>query len=277
VTKWSPHILCDPSLLIPPDGDEPDISAAFWVRLIDWSRDRRLRLGPMTYDLVSAQYSERNWQAFDPPACPSELGRPGRRAIYQLLSRVLMVDEPAAVVLPTLSPSHQDTLVEEAIGNDCAVLNRASLVGIASEEASWSPADKVVSFDPPPPETLPLLTVPDQEVATEVDHRVADFFAGRRLTIVGGRISPQVVAVLDQRFGISDARWIEADGQKRLQLETLEGVRADRDIVVCVTGYIAHADSGKVQMTCRSRSVEAYLVERRREVVALIERVFGAA
>lgn len=269
-------MLCDPSLLLPPDNEGYEPAVEFWSRLIAWNSDRRVGLGPMTYELVTGTYTDLNWQSFQPPMCPDALASAARRAVYGLLTRLLRPSSGAAVtVVPSLRPRHAAAgLVEEAIALDAALLHDTPLRAIASSASRWTETSDTVVFDPPPPERLPILVEPHQRLAVEIDDDVATALRGRRVTIVGGRESQLVTGDLSGRFGIpaSQTRWVEVDGKKRLQLELLNAVRPDRDLVFCVTGYISHADSEKVIALTRRRGVATLCVEKRREiVVALVD------
>jgi hypothetical protein len=274
------RVLCDPALLLPPgDAQEPDVE--FWSRLIAWNGDRRVGLGPMTYELVTGTYTDLDWQSFQPPLCPTALASAARRAVYGLLARLLRpsddVDVPAA---PSLRPRHlADDLVAEAIGLDAALLHDTPVRAIASSVAHWAEVSDAVAFDPPPPELLPILVEPGQRLAAEVDDEVATALLGHRVTIVGGRESQIVMGDLLGRFGVpaDQIRWVEAGGSKRLKLELLNAVRPDRDVVFCVTGYISHADSEKVQTLCARRGVVAHCVEKRLEIITALIEAFSDA
>jgi hypothetical protein len=277
----STQVLCDPALLLPPSDELGEPAVEFWSRLIAWNSDRRVGLGPMTYEVVSGTYTDLDWQSFQPPMCPEALASAARRAVYGLLARLLRPSADAAVTAtPSLRPRHiAGGLVEEAIALDAAMLHDAPLRAIASSHAHWAEASDTVAFNPPPPDRLPILFEPGERLAAEVDDDVSAALRGRRVTIIGGRESPLVLGDLSGRFGVSanETRWIEADGNKRMQLELLNAVRPDRDIVFCVTGYISHADSQKVIGLTQRRGVVTRCVEKRREIVGALIAAYSTS
>ncbi len=275
----STKVLCDPALLIPPDNEESESAVEFWSRLIAWNNDRRVGLGPMAYELVTGAYTDLNWRSFQPPMCPEALTSAARRAVYGLLARLLRPSTDRVVtVTPALHPRHAaDDLVAEAIALDAALLYDTPIRAIASSVSHWIEAADAVTFDPPPPERLPILVEPHQRLAAEIDDDIATALFGHRVTIVGGRASPLILSELSERFRLptNQTRWVEVDGNKRLNLELLNAVRPDHDIVFCVTGYVSHADSEKVMALTRRRGVVTRCIEKRREIVNALIGAFS--
>jgi hypothetical protein len=270
------YVLCDPALLTAPIDSEPGARVEFWSRVIDWNRDSRLRLGPMTHEIVTGEFADRNWQTFEPPGCPVALARPARRAIFALLASVLVpvTQDVTTARAPSLHPQHDGgELVEEAIGLDAATLWHHGIVAIATDLENWSPPSASVSFDPEPPDALPLINTPNQKVESEADDEIKRALGGRRVTVVGGRQRAEVLTSVAQRFGLSwdRLRWIETDRKKSPRLNMLSGIRHESDIVVCVTGFMAHAHLESVEMLCSKDGVTLRCVEKRSEIMSVIE------
>lgn len=253
-------LLCDPAILLPPDDEDPDRGLAFWERLIRWSADRRVRLGPESLDLVHATFSDLGWPDLEPPGCPKALKHSARQALNGLLGRVRSPSgsRPPISVVPRTVPRHlAGELVEEAIGHDSATLCSDGLLGIATDRVLWEPQGDSVRFDPPPPSTLPLIHEPSAELDEEMDAAVGRFLRDRRLTIVGGWQQPAVVDALCHRFKLEtrQVHWIPSERGHRLNLDALDGLQKDSDIVVCITGHIGHPGSEGVKARCRKREV----------------------
>lgn len=145
--------------------------------------------------------------------------------------------------------------------------------GVATDLESWSPPSGSVSFDPEPPAALPLIDTPNQKIESEVDYEIKRALDGRRITIVGGRERSQILTSIAQRFGLSwdCLRWIETDRKKSPRLDTLSGIRRDSDIVVCVTGFMAHAHLEAVEALCGKDAVVLRRVEKQSKIMGVIE------
>lgn len=146
-------LLCDPALLLPPETDDADRGLHFWLRLITWSADHRVRVGPISLDLVHASFADLGWPHYQPPGCPAALAQAARRSLNGLLARVQVPPEaqPDVAVVPALTPSHRSgELVEEAIGYDAASLCTNDLLGLATDRDHWTPSGDTVVFNPPP-------------------------------------------------------------------------------------------------------------------------------
>ena len=256
------RVLCDPGLLIAPDSGDADAGLRFWPRLIGWAADRRIMLGPATVQLVCSAYAEIGWPTFDPPACPAGLKRTARHALHTLLAQVPsnpgapQTTSPRTVRPAYLGPSGGD----EAISQDAEVLHTRGLIGLATLEIHWAEPADAVSFDPPPPASLPFAIEPHQRLPGEVDHAVATHLQGRRITIVGGEPSQSALATLVEQFDLSSPqlRWIGSEKGQRLNLDPLDGLQAGVDIVYCITGHIGHSGrEGDAETLPQARSGDA--------------------
>jgi hypothetical protein len=191
--------------------------------------------------------------------------------LNKLLSRVVLPPETGEETTPTLDPSYEGPVdASTAIGRDVAALQASGLVGLATDVKLWSRPSAAVRLDPPPPDTLPFLLEPNQSLAGEQDHAVATFLRGRRITIVGGMPSDQVLRTLRSRFSVAGdkVRWIGSEKGQRLNLNLLDGLKAATDIVFCITGHISHAGSEVAKKQCRRRGVELRSVEHANEIAA---------
>ena len=275
----APFLLCDPALLLPPEPQAAEIGLDFWPRLVAWSANRRVRIGPETLQLVYSAYEDLGWPTLQYPACPAALQRTAHRALAILLSRGHEADETCAVDrIPTLSPHHtRGDLVEEAIGHDAAALASPELIALATSDDFWSPPQTSVTFDPPPPDQLPLSFDPSARLQPEVDVTVSEFLVGRRVTIIGGTANDHFLADLGDVFDLvnSDVRWIASEPGKGVKLDFLEGLRPDRDVVFCVVGHIGHPESIKVEQACTRRGVPLHSVDDLRDIIERLRARYG--
>lgn len=274
-------MLCDPALLLPPPRDATTDGLDFWRRVVGWSANRRLRVGPESLALVFAAYEELGWPNTEYPACPPPLQRLAHGALSDLLGRLRRDTDPAKAVrrIPTLSPRHQGgELVEEAIGHDAAHLASPDLVAIATSAGHWVPPAEVVAFDPPPPDTLPLVFEPTDRLDVEIDIAVAAALGGRRLTIVGGVLDDRLISALCTRFDLpaERVRWFESQPGSRVNLKPLDGLQPDRDVVFCVVGHIGHPESTKVDNVCSKRGIESQHVADSRDIIGRLRDRYGA-
>jgi hypothetical protein len=257
-------VLCDPALLMPPPADEEG-AAHFWARLIEWSTDHRLRLGPTSYELVVLLLGRFGWPQLKVDNYPPGMAQLAHRALSTMLGQALGGDTQDPP--PSLTPrylGHDEG--EAAIGSDAAALHQLRLLALATAEAHWEKPEKIVVFNPPPPESLSLLFEPSQQVSGEVDHAVHRFLKKRRITVVGGIRSDNVVAELNDRFTPQEIRWFDTEPGSRLNLDGLLGLQSRVDVVYCVTGHIGHDESIKAKKCCRKRGVEIRKVEKASEI-----------
>jgi hypothetical protein len=257
----APFLLCDPGLLLVPDVDDGANGPLFWTRLIGWSADRRLRLGPESHALVLRHIEDHGWpRLFEPPACPNSLQRLARRGLSVLLSQVAVPSQSRQDgAPPTLRPAYvADRRAAPAIGCDAANLEDEGLIGLATSAEHWSEPANAIAVAPPPPAELFVALVPKQQLACERNAAVASHLCNKRLTIIGGLRDPALLEAWCERFQIDvdQVRWLEAEKGHRLSLEALNGLRATVDIVYCVTGRIGHAGSTSARKKCVKRGIE---------------------
>lgn len=275
-------LLCDPALLLPPETDDEERGLYFWQRLITWSADHRVRVGPMTLDLVHASFADMGWPRYEPPACPTALARTARRSLNTLLARTQIPSDahPSVSVVPALTPSHRSgELVEEAVSSDAAGLCSDDLLGLATDRDHWVPPGDFVVFNPPPPEALTLISEPSQLSDQEIDRAVAVSLRERRITIVGGWPKPELIDSLCVRFELeaTQVRWLSSEHGKRLNLDPLATLQASMDVVVCITGHIGHPGRDGVRSRCRKWGIEPRCIEDRNQIAESLRQLYGAS
>lgn len=274
-----PFLLCDPGLLLPPSGESVERHQEFWRRLLDWSADRRLRLGLQGREAVLHYLAIHGWPDYSPPHCPASLKRDALLAVNRMLAAVAQDPPNKAAEVPGIDPTYvKDEDCGMALALDLAEQYDESLLAAASQEDHWEHVSSTVSLNPPPPEEVALAFEPEVEIEAERIKRAADALERKRLTIIGGKRKTAVEGKLVERFSL-DARqivWVEAERGTQPDLYKLSGVRVERDVVICITGRIGHAGSDKVRELTAAGGIEPVLIEKVSEIIAAVQARYGA-
>jgi hypothetical protein len=271
------HVLCDPALLMPVPDDEQK-AIAFWRRLVEFSVDNRLRLGPVGYETVISLAGNFEWPIRTREEYPPGFSQLAERTFWKLLSKVLTSDAARPVPPPAIQPEHQRySPAGAAIATDAAMLRKETLLGLASAPDHWPEGSEAVSFDPSPPKPLDLLFDACATTPAEVDHNVGFYLSKRRLTIVGGVHSDNLIARLNEHFllEVGAIRWFQCEPGKGHNLDPLDGLQARVDVVYCVTGHIAHDGRDKARSWCEKRGIELRYVERPNQILDDLRRRHG--
>jgi hypothetical protein len=264
-----PFLLCDPGLLLPPNDDTVERYQEFWHRLLAWSADRRLRLGVNGREAVLRILTLNGWPQYDPPHCPDSLSREARRALGELLASIATDEAESVAQIPDLEPSYvKHPECGMALAIDIAEQHANSMVGAASHPEHWEYSSDSVTLRPPPPVEMPLAFEPHAISEREKEARVAMRLQQARVLVVGGKQSVEVVTNLEGRFDlpVDQITWIEVEPHKHPNVKRLMGARPGRDVIVCITGKIGHAESEKVVSIARSRGIDPLLVEKASEI-----------
>jgi hypothetical protein len=273
-----PFLLCDPGLLLPPGGESVERHQEFWRHLVEWSADRRLRLGLQGREAVMRHLNLNGWPDYSPPHCPTSIKRDARRAVNRLLAAVAHDPPNEAADVPELDPVYtKDTECGIALALDIVEQHNDEMLAAASHEGHWQRSSGSVVLDPPPPEEVVLAFEPKFEVETERVMRAAGALDKKRLKIIGGKRKQNVEGELEKRFAIKAGKitWIEAEKSSQPDLYKLDGVRAERDVVICVTGKIGHAGRDKVRELAAGSGIEPLLVEKVSDIVTAIQDRYG--
>ncbi len=274
----APFLLCDPGLLLPPAGESVERHQEFWRRLLDWSADRRLRLGLQSREAVLHYLNVHGWPDYSPPHCPASLKRDALLAVNRMLAAVAHDPPNEAAEVPEMNPKYvKDEDCGMALALDLVEQYDEALLAAASNEEHWERTSRAVSLDPPPPEEVALAFKPEVETEAERTKRAADALGEKRLTIIGGKRKPAVEDGLVERFSLDSRQivWVEAEHGTQPDLYKLSGVRAERDVVICITGKIGHAGRNKVRELAAAGGIEPLLIERASEIVAAIQVRYG--
>jgi hypothetical protein len=276
-------VLCDPGLVMPPGSSEVETARMFWTRLIEWSNDRRVKLGVESFQILLDFFAARGWPDFVEPACPSELRMSARTALNRVLSSVR---EPvhSAAQIPVLTPRYlRDADAECALAIDLSATWAEELLALATVEAHWGAVTREVAIDPPPPSVVSLIAEPRQALPREIDRNVSEFLKEKRLTIVGALPDERFVRVLCRTFHLAEEqiRWLGSEPGREPQLEGLKALAGDRDIVCCILGApgqlgLGHAGSEKAIRLATNRGAETIIVDRPNRLLASLRDRFGS-
>src|SRR5450759_14602 len=147
----------------------------------------------------------------------------------------------------------------EALQLDSSGTVGKSVVGVATLGTHWVTQASEVKYTPPQPPQLYLCFQAEDELPLEQSAKVQSYFQGRRLHIVGGRDSPQVLGRIIEVTGLNyeDIDWLEAEKSKPLSdlKRRWSHLDAARDITVCITGRIGHAQSQAADKAARKCGV----------------------
>src|SRR5947209_1968815 len=142
-------ILIDPALLLPPDSEDKLIWGRFWLRLMGWEEDRRLRLGPATHRgaLHLIKLASEEVANFPPHTV-----RERRSSLLRLMGRVASLgpEHKPLVLVPQYRGS---SVAHERLLSDVAATRTGvepGLCAIATEPTPWEAGCQRVSCNPPP-------------------------------------------------------------------------------------------------------------------------------
>ncbi|MEV0541927.1 hypothetical protein [Nocardia salmonicida] len=206
---------------------------------------------------------------------PHAMRKNYREALYRLLSRVVAGDSP-------IGPRTTDPLYEgaeperQALIEDVSKTAGKNIVGIATRAEHWSGKAESVRFVPPPPNSLflcfePGISLPDDKLTL-----VHAKLLGHRVHIVGGQPSDQVLKQISTTTGIQRKmiEWIPSERTKKprdLDKKWLL-LKPGRDIAVCVTGRIGHAQSEVARDTAKKAGVPYLPIEKAVDIASQLEQ-----
>lgn len=251
-------IVMDPAVAIPATTEDEQ-SSEFWVRFLGWLADPRTRFGQDTYELFTQYYSEK--------ICMKTVSFPAgmHPSIAQASARILAKapvgqhDEDRSYTFDPqyiLSSPHREALEHDVV----AILGNVHVSALGTRESHWSLWGKSLSIDSGQLYSLTLHVVPGQPTAAEIRDIRYEFYCGKSLTIYGGQQDRKLMSYISENFGIklTDIRWVPSEKNKipreiKPQIRGLQGANA---LVICLTGKIGHAVSGKISTMCKQYSVE---------------------
>jgi hypothetical protein len=169
------------------------------------------------------------------------------RAFRHLMSRVIQhSSSPGSRLMDPCYVGTDDQSVALELDSSGTIGN--NVVGVATLGSHWVTLASEVKFTPPPTASsaLSLFSAWDR-VAFGAICQSSIVLSCKRLHIVGGRDSPQVLVRIIAVTGLDyeDIDWLEAEKSKPPSdlKRRWAHLDAQRDITVCITGRIGHAQS----------------------------------
>lgn len=271
-------VLMDPAFLVPPESDDPAVWGRFWLRIIEWEVDRRVRIGPATFRFATQNVNLYELASRPHADWPPHSVRERRRALGALLARLLSsdVNGGADQVRPDyLGPTAALEVLLQDLPLSC--FSPSAVAALATSEDMWSEVGTEARCVPPPPEVVELLFQPRGKLRSDRLERARLRLSGKRVKIVGGQPSSRVINEIVERLGLSesDVNWTPSECHKKPSFDSWRGLHRDRDVTVCITGRIGHASSQKAAIIAQRAQVQLIRVESASDVASEIERVFG--
>jgi hypothetical protein len=253
------YFLLDPGEFEAPQTDDAEAWTRFWLGLIRWEGDGRVKIGTNSLGLAMAHGICEHVEAegFD---FPPHSRRDRRSAVYKLLSRVANVESPGRIV--EFEPRYLGAReFADALARDltsCTEREGGAVVALATRPERWKTGTRRSACQPPPPTSIELCMHPNDAVGQERLLRSRSWLKGRRLHIVGGRSEDRILSDIADCLGVppENVDWESCELRKKPKLSSWTNLRADRDVAVCITGHIGHASSEKaLELAGRARVV----------------------
>jgi hypothetical protein len=86
-----------------------------------------------------------------------------------------------------------------------------------------------------------------------------------------------VSGVICKRFHLdaTQVRWFGSEPNGRLNLKPLDGLRAAKDIVYCITGHVGHPERDATKQRCVKRGIQLRHVEYANQIADDLRAQFG--
>jgi hypothetical protein len=251
----------------------------FWTRVVGWAADNRVFVGAESVRSIWGWLAEKGYPESELDVFPAALRNEYRQALNKILSRVVC---PASETgARTLDPSYCGPAgLREALELDISGSSGSGIGAIASAQSFWSYAADEVFVSPPPPSRLALCFEPGATLAVELADRIREKFSEKKLIIIGGQPSDRVLDEIRHATGISrrSITWIASERSKKPRDLDRRLAKLDpcRDIVICVTGQIGHAESEAAATAAAKAGVAYFPIENRNDIAnRLISKLAG--
>lgn len=268
-------MLTDPAILVPSDPNRP--SMEFWIQLSKWATDHRLHIASGVFELATTYYAKWGYpQSSD--IFPQEVKMECHRAVLSLLQRIAPPSEVQELV--SLHPSYSGKEeFGQAIEFDISEAGHNCVDAIACSDAVWASDNSIDAqcLDLCNPAiSIEIMHQPRAQLACEVSNELKAAAKKTTLLIFGGKEDQSRLSEIKQLCGFADVRWFESEPDKHIRDidSKLAGRTSNDTLVVLVTGFISHSESGKVKKGCTNQ--EAPLVETRypRGIVASVRSYY---
>lgn len=253
-----PLILTDPGILIPNDPRSLD----FWERVAKWGTDSRIKLGPSVFSLVLDHFTEFGYPA-NHDFIPHDIRIDANRILHKLLSNLAVGDDQSQDLMdfhpPYLGPDDWGI----ALAMDCIECAAHPVAGVAVPEGTWKQdvdAVRIVGSDDPisvvcEPGALTIVERIGSKIKKE--NALRDHFSGTGICIFGGKQQGDIVEKITREICPRELEWHETEPDKRIReiSRKIKGKSSESWIVIVVTGFISHSESGNVKKECRNRNL----------------------
>lgn len=268
------RILLDGAIVGGADGTSDDARLReYWPLLIAWEGDRRTFLGQETWCAIMDRFGKEGY-----PRCGPYPARDTWRAINALLTRVR---EPVRVCVSAMGcePTYKGpAFLGEALLRDCLASVDRTVLGVGSARSSWSDGwvgvPECVTVRGDDAMTLEVAFSPNAVFAGEAAIRTRLLLSGKRVRVVGGKRAAAIEERLADGLEVV-VDWLECEKGKSPDFGRLRGLSATRDLVVIITGFIGHSESGKAEGLAVRAECPVLHVETPQGVLGALVETFG--
>lgn len=266
----TPVLLLDPGILVPPEAPPTDWRG-FWIRLVEWSSDRRIKLGPASHAFIVHLYAELGYPHLELYVHPPALRHEYRKAIDRILTSITSAsfrDLEVTFDIEYAGAREAETALRRDVPLDPMAL--------ASAPELWRRPAKALRCAPPPPESVQVVFEPNVGLEAEAVARAREWMTGRRLRLVGGQRDAAILARLADDFQIAygNIEWLECERHKKPPVaRRWGGLDPDRDIAICITGRVGHDTSLAAAKCARAANVHYLEVETANEIPARLRDI----
>ncbi len=260
-------LLLDPLLAIPPAHPSGTLTSSpeFWQRILDWANDKRVFVGAESHAVIYEAYARHGYpeQSLDIAHSPSR--REYQAALSSLLSRIQRhtFESGERDFTPEYAGSAEISL---ALQLDLSGTAGTPICAVATSDSHWRGGiEETLRLNPPPPSDVEMCCVAGAELRAESRAKIQNFFAGKRLHIVGGQVDSRVITALCDRLALDpgDIEWLPCEKSKPPRDLEKRWSKLDpaRDLTVCITGRVGHATSMLAAKAARKSGASHLLAE----------------
>ncbi|MBF6445553.1 hypothetical protein IU434_26470 [Nocardia farcinica] len=269
-------LILDPRILtFVEESSTQEELAALWTKVVQWASDRRVGVGEHTLEHMWGHLTSRGYPENDLRMHPQSMRTVYREALNKLLARVVSAGSHPAD--RNTNPEYLGTYYEKrALAFDVTSTIDKNILGIATTPSSWEFETELVEFSPQPPNALALCFAPGIKLTEERANELRAKFVGKRIHIVGGQPSERVLKSIMDTTGLParSVDWIPSErSQKPRDLDKKwDCLEPGRDITICVTGRIGHAQSNAARAAAKKAGVPYLPIEQANDIPGGLER-----
>ncbi|MFF2050326.1 hypothetical protein ACFVU2_01875 [Leifsonia sp. NPDC058194] len=187
---------------------------------------------------------------------PRAMGQLVHKVVGDVLSRGPLAHQ-AEDMPNALDPQYSGSALNHQLLVDDIVGTASSRpIALGTSPEAWPAESEFVCCIPEPPARLALHFQPNLPTPEEMRVHYRDWFAGKRVLIVGGQIEESVIGTLGEVLGIegSSVTWVASERHKKAGnlKATIYGM-SDADIIICIVGKVGHDVSGQMDTHCSKK------------------------